>query len=89
MYCPVRDVTLYKLPEYHSDEEDTTTKDSWVRTIEVTEPKAKRPKPDGETKPTKPPGGVMKPLTEQQRERVEEVIAAITKERTALDDVMK
>ena len=30
----------------------------------------------------------MKPLTEQQRERVAKVIAAITKERTALDGVM-
>ena len=63
MYCLVRDATLYKLPEYHSDEEEEmTTKDSWARKIEVTEPKAKRPKPDGETTPTKPPG-VTKPRT--------------------------
>ena len=57
-YCHVRDATLCRLPEYHSDEEEeTTTKDSWARKIEVAEPKAKRSKQDGETKPTKPPGG--------------------------------
>ena len=66
-----------------------TTRDPWARTIEVAEPKAKRPKPDGETKPTKPASGVMKPFTEQQREMVAKVIAAITNERTALDDVTK
>ena len=85
-YCETRGVTLYKLPEYQiDDEEEMTTKDSWARKVEVTEPKAKRPKPDGPTKSQ----GATKSVTDQQRLRVEKGNAAITKDRAALDDVMK
>ena len=85
-YCETRGVTLYKNPEYQIDDEDEmTTKDSWARKVEVTEPKAKRPKPDGPTTSQ----GATKSLTDQQRLRVEECSAAITKDRAALDEVMK
>ena len=51
----------------------------------MTEPKAKRPKPDGPTKTQ----GATKALTDPQRLRLEKVSAAITKDRAALDEVMK
>ena len=54
----------------------------------MTEPKAKRPKPDGATKPTKPQKAT-KPLTEPRRLRADKANAAITKDRAALDEVMK
>ena len=62
-----------------------TTKDSWARKVEVTEPKATRSKPDGPTKSQ----GATQSLTDQQRLRVEKGSAAITKDRAALDEVMK
>ena len=85
-YCDKRGVWLYKNPEYHSDEEDETAiADSWSRKLDVTEPKAKRPKPDG---PKIPPGGT-KTLTDPQRARLGKGSAAIIKERASLDEVMK
>ena len=50
-----------------------------------TEPKAKRPKPDG---PTKTQSAILA-LTDPQRLRLEKCSAAITKDRAALDEVMK
>ena len=82
-------VWLYRNPEHQSDsEEESITLDSWLRKVEAVEPKAKRPKPDGPTTETKPPGAA-KPLTEQQRGKMDRCSAAIIKERTALDEEMK
>ncbi|MDA8584271.1 hypothetical protein N9L68_08540 [bacterium] len=49
--CRIRGVSSYKHPEYQrDDEDDTTCVNSWARELEVTEPKAKRPKPNGPMK---------------------------------------
>ena len=89
MFCDLRGVWLYRNPEHQSDsEEESVTLDSWLRKVEAVEPKAKRPKPDGPTTETKPPGAA-KPLTDQQRGKMDRCSAAIIKERTALDEEMK
>ena len=85
-FCDTRGVWLYRNPEHQSDsEEESATKDSWTRKVEAAEPKAKRAKTDGPTKPQ----GAAKQLTDQQRQKVDKCSAAITKERAALDDVMQ
>ena len=85
-YCKTRGTTLYKNPEYVSDDEDESARvDSWARVVEAAEPKPKRPKPDGQPKPQ----GGPKALTEPQRHKVKKGSDTIVKDCAALQETMK